>query len=69
MRELSHEKRKLSKRWIIHRLRSFGIRRNLSPFLFSVCNIFSEKKFENSADEWLDEEQLCKERKWEVIAH
>lgn len=42
---------------------------NLSPFLFSVCNILSEKKFENSADEWLDEEQLCKECKREIVTH
>lgn len=41
----------------------------LSPFYFSVCNIFSEKEFENSTDEWLDEEQLCKESKWEVVTH
>ena len=29
---------------------------NLCPFFFSVCNIFSEKEFENSTDKRLDEE-------------
>lgn len=27
MRELSHEKRKLSKRWVIHRIRENGVRK------------------------------------------
>lgn len=34
MRELSHEKRKLSKRWVIHRLRSFFLHCFASPSVF-----------------------------------
>lgn len=52
MRELSHEKRKLSKRWVIHRLRYYMNEVGIKDFDY-YDNLFSGVKIDFSKEKFL----------------